>query len=135
MNLNLKKMLSNFKDPKFLFKTIFSITIAILIIDAIYFVKNVKANNVGMYIFNLILFIGIGYHSLLMLVAILKEEYQKNVLVLIGIDLCSMNAYVLCPIYIIIAFINSYLDFILPMGCLALLCHFFIIPSLRKLIE
>lgn len=135
MNLNLKRMLSYLKKTQVLFKTLFSIMIAILIVDAICFFKNIHADNIGMCIFNVVLFIGIGYHTLLILVAILKSKYQKNVLTLIGIDLCSLNAYILCPMYILFAFRQGQVDFILPVGISALLCHFFFIPTLRKWLE
>ena len=119
-NLNLKRMLSYLKNPQAMFKAAFSVMIAILIVDVI--------------CFNVVLFAGIGYHSLLMLVAILKSKYQKSVLILIGIDLCSLIAHILCPIYMMVAFTEGQIDFILPVGISALLCHFFFIPILRNML-
>lgn len=133
-NLNLKRMLSYFKNPQAMFKAAFSVMIAILIVDVICFVKNSRNGNFGMCIFNVVLFAGIGYHSLLMLVAILKSKYQKSVLILIGIDLCSLIAHILCPIYMMVAFTEGQIDFILPVGISALLCHFFFIPILRNML-
>lgn len=133
-NLNLKRMLSYLKNPQAMFKAAFSVMIAILIVDVICFVKNSRNGNFGMCIFNVVLFAGIGYHSLLMLVAILKSKYQKSVLILIGIDLCSLIAHILCPIYMMVAFTEGQIDFILPVGISALLCHFFFIPILRNML-
>ena len=134
-HLDLKKMLSKLRNPRYLFKVMFLSMLAIMLIDALCFIKNVCSHNVGMCIFNVILFFGVGYHVLLMLVAIYKRQYQRNVVILIGIDLCSLIAYILCPIYVAVAFINTQVNFILPVGLSALLCHFFFIPTLRSWLE
>ncbi|MBQ3409333.1 MAG: hypothetical protein IJH12_09040 [Clostridia bacterium] len=132
---NPKKMLSYFKKPKNVFKTFFSVMIAVLVIDVIYLVRNVQSGNIGMCIFNVSLFAIVGYHSLLVLLAILKENYQKNVLLLIGIDLCSLTAYFLCPLYIVVAFLNNKVELVFPMCIVALICHFLFIPTIRSWIE
>ena len=127
-NLNLRKMLSYFKNPQIMFKTIFFTMITILIVDGISFIKNSHNGDIWMCVFNVVLFIGIGYHALLILVAIHKSKYQKNVLILMGIDLCSFSAYILSPLFMVVVFTHGQSDFILPIGISALLCHFFFIP-------
>lgn len=129
--LNLKEKLSKI-DLNQTFKTSFFVMIVLLILNGIFLVKNIVNHNFGMCILNAIIILGVGYHSLLVLVAIRKQSYQKNVLLLIGIDLCSLAAYVLCPMYVLVAFINNQVDFILPIGLCAMLIHFFILPAIRS---
>lgn len=131
---NLKQKLSNI-DVNRAFKLAFLSMIALVILNGICFVKNIIGHNYGMSIINAIIVLGVGYHSLLVFVAIKKQSYQRNVLVLISLDLCSLAAYILCPLYIIVAFINSQVDFILPIGICALMIHFFILPAIRSWIE
>ena len=131
---NLKKMLSKL-DLNQIFKISFFSMIALVILNAICLVKNITNHNFGMCILNAIIILGVGYHSLLVLVAIRKKSYQKNVLYLIGIDLCSIAAYILCPLYVIIAFLSDQSNFILPIGLIAVLLHFFILPTIRSWLE
>ena len=131
---NLKKMLSKIGMNQ-VFKILFFTMVALVILNAICLAKNITTHNFGMSILNVIIILGVGYHSLLVLVAIRKKTYQKNVILMISIDLCSIAAYILCPLYVIIAFLNDQSNFILPIGLIAILIHFFILPAIRSWLE
>ena len=131
---NLKEKLSKI-DLNQTFRISFLAMVALVILNAICLVKNITNHNYGMCILNAIIIFGVGYHSLLVLLAIRKQTLQKNVLLIIGIDLCSLAAYILCPLYVIVAFINNQVEFILPIGICAMLIHFFILPAIRSWLE
>jgi len=70
-----------------------------------------------------------------MLVAILRPKNEKNVIALITLDVMSFIAYVLCPFYVIISFIEGQLNFVIPVAASALVAHFIIKPAIRKSIS
>lgn len=127
---NLKQMLS-----KNLSKILFTIMATTLIVDALFFVKNIRTGNIGMCIFNAVMFAGIGYETLLMMVAVAKPADQKSVLILIGLDIMSFIAYAVCPLYIIISFIEGQLNFVIPVAFSGLASHFILKPAIRKYID
>ena len=128
---NLKKMLS-----KNLSKILFTIMVATLIVDALFFVKNIRTGNIGMCIFNAVMFAGIGYETLLMLVAVAKPADQKSVLILIGLDIMSFIAYVVCPFYVIISVLERHITLAIPVViCSALAAHFIFKPAIRNHID
>lgn len=131
---NLKDKLSRIKLED-IFKFAFATMMIIVVVNGIFFFKNAHEHRLLMCISNAATFLVVGYHSILVLFAIYKKNYRKSVIYLLCIDLCTLSAYALCPLYIVVAFMNNQVDFVFPVGLCAFMIHFFILPTLRKWIE
>ena len=114
------------------FKITFCLMVTLFALNIICFTKNIASHQYLTGIFNFVTLSVIGYHSFLILYAIKKKNYQKKLLVRVCIDFSSLVAYVLCPLYVIVAFMNNQMDFILPVGLCALIIHFFALPTIRS---
>lgn len=131
---NLKQKLSKI-DLHTAFKITFLSMMVVIAITVICFFKNLANHRFLMCVFNIVTFAVISYHTTLIYRAIQKKQYDKKLLIKLCIDFSSLVAYLLCPLYIIMAVMHNQIDFIFPIGLCAMMLHFLVLPTARSWIK